>query len=165
MKDGSYQDVNRTLVKDAYGTEIRFEEGVKGIRFTCENAYYCTFITISPRISLEGTEHVKGIIGENKRVKLENKAELKIEQGEIQQYYGTSIGEDYLEKADPKSSLEGNVIQTTNNKRKKQLYATWRVQAEEKIMMKTARNTSGSRAETFIFFCRKAAAWFRLPSM
>ncbi len=59
---------------------MRKEQKDSGL--TCENAYYCTFITISPKISLEGTDHVKGIIGENKRVKLENKAELKIEQGE-----------------------------------------------------------------------------------
>lgn len=149
MQTGSYQEVNPTLVESAQGTEIRFAEGAKGIRFTCENAYYCTFITISPRISLEGTKHVKEIIGENKRAKLENRAELKIEQGETQRYYGTSIGEDYLEKADPKSSLEGNVIQTTNNKRKKQLYATWRVQAEEKYNDEDGEKYIGQQSGNF----------------
>lgn len=149
MRTGSYQEVDRTLVKSAQGTEIQFAEGAKGIRFTCENAYYCTFITISPRISLEGTEHVKEIIGESKRVKLENKAELKIEQGEVLRYYGTPIGEDYLEKADPKSSLEGNVIQTTNNKRKKQLYATWRVQAEEKYNDEDGEKYIGQQSGNF----------------
>ena len=132
MKTGSYESTESTLVTDSSGGNLTFAAGVKGVRLSCANAYYYTTLNMDLSVSLKGTANVLGIIGEKKKVELNNQAESTMQQGERIIFQRTRSGSDYIQKVIPTSDIRKDITQTKNDKRKKRYLVNWRVQVQER---------------------------------
>ncbi|MDO5811453.1 MAG: SpaA isopeptide-forming pilin-related protein [Bacillota bacterium] len=132
MKTGTYKDTDTSLVKATEGENISFISHVKGVRFTCSNAYYHTKLKVFPTISLKRTNHVIGIIGNISKLHLLNEVSGSMKQNDKVLYEKTKQATDYIQKVTSESEIEKDIIQTFNNKRKKQYVVTWRLNVQEK---------------------------------
>ena len=149
MQTGTYRDVDTTLCSRASGNNISFLAGVKGVRMTCENAYYTTEISMTPQISLNGTHHVKTLIGNQIKVGLVNKVGLEITQNGATLYENTKTAKDYIKQVIPESYISKYVSQTRNDKRKQQLYVTWGVRVQETYKDNSGTNYIAQESGTF----------------
>lgn len=131
MKTGSYGSTESTLVTDSSGGNLTFAAGVKGVRLSCANAYYYTTLNMDLSVSLKGTEHVLGIIGEKTKVELNNQSESTMQQDDRIIFQRTRSGSDYIQKVIPTSDIRKDITQTKNDKRKKRYLVNWRVQVQE----------------------------------
>lgn len=131
MKTGSYDSTESTWVTDSSGENLTFAAGVKGVRLSCENAYYDTSLNMNLSVSLKGTANVLGIIGDKAKVELNNQAESTMQQGERIIFQRTQSGSDYIQKVIPTSEMRKDVTQTKNDKRKKRYLINWRLKAQE----------------------------------
>lgn len=132
MKTGSYESTESTLVTDSSGGNLTFAAGVKGVRLSCENAYYYTSLDMDLSVALKGTENVLGIIGDKTKVELNNQAESTMQQEERIIFQRTRSGSDYIQKVIPTSDIRKDITQTKNDKRKKRYLVNWRVQVQER---------------------------------
>lgn len=132
MMTGSYDSPVSTWVTDSSGGNLTFAAGVKGVRLSCANAYYYTTLNMDLSVSLKGTGHVRGIIGEKTKVELNNQAESTMQQGERIIFQRTRSGSDYVQKVIPTSDIRKDITQTKNDKRKKRYLVNWRVQVQER---------------------------------
>lgn len=132
MKTGGYQSTDPTLVTNSSGENLTFAAGVKGVRLSCENAYYDTSLNMNLSVSLKGTENVRGIIGDKAKVELNNQAESTMQQGDRIIFQKTRSGSDYIQKVIPTSDIRKDITQTKNDKRKKRYLVNWRVQVQER---------------------------------
>lgn len=132
MKTGSYDSTESTLVTDSSGENLTFAAGVKGVRLSCENAYYYTTLNMDLSVSLKGTQNVLEIIGDKTKVALNNQAESTMKQGERIIFQRTQSGSDYIQKVIPTSDIRKNITQTKNDKSKKRYLVNWRVQVQER---------------------------------
>ena len=132
MKTGSYDSTESTLVTDSSGENLTFAAGVKGVRLSCENAYYYTTLNMDLSVSLKGTQNVLEIIGDKTKVALNNQAESTMKQGERIIFQRTQSGSDYIQKVIPTSDIRKDITQTKNDKRKKRYLVNWRVQVQER---------------------------------
>lgn len=132
MKTGSYESIESTLVTESSGGNLTFAAGVKGVRLSCENAYYYTTLNMDLSVSLKGTENVLGIISDKTKVELNNQAESTMQQGERIIFQRTRSGSDYIQKVIPTSDIRKDIMQTKNDKRKKRYLVNWRVQVQER---------------------------------
>lgn len=131
MKTGSYNFTENSLVIDSSGSNLAFATGVKGIRLSCANAYYYTYLDMKPSVSLKGTEHVLNIIGNKAKVELRNQSEGMLKQDEKIIYSRTDCRPDFIQKVIPTSEMKKDVTQTKNDKRKKRYLINWRLKAQE----------------------------------
>lgn len=132
MKNASYGSTESTLVTDSSGGNLTFAAGVKGVRLSCENAYYYTSLDMNLSVALKGTKNVLGIIGDKTKVALNNQAESTMQQGERIIFQRTRSGSDYIQKVIPISDIRKDITQTKNDKRKKRYLVNWRVQVQER---------------------------------
>ena len=132
MKTGSYNFTENSLVIDSSGSNLAFATGVKGIRLSCTNAYYYTYLDMKPSVSLKRTEHVLNIIGNKAKVELRNQSEGMIKQDEKIIYSRTDCRPDFIQKVIPISEMKKDITQTKNDKRKKRYLVNWRVQVQER---------------------------------
>lgn len=131
MKTGSYDSIESTLVTDSSGGNLTFAAGVKGVRLSCENAYYYTTLNMDLSVSLKRTANVLGIIGNKTKIELNNQAESTMQQGDRIIFQKTRSGSDYIQKVIPTSEMRKDVTQTKNDKRKKRYLINWRLKAQE----------------------------------
>lgn len=131
MKTSSYGKTDNELVSKASGENLIFTPGIKGVRLTCENAHYSTELEMYPTVSLKGTEHVLSIIGDKTLVRLKNQASARMMQDNKDIYNRTQQAYDYIKKVIPESEFKKDIIQTKNDKRRKQYVVTWRLSAKE----------------------------------
>jgi len=131
MKTGSYESTESTLVTDSSGGNLTFAAGVKGVRLSCENAYYYTTLNMDLSVSLKRTANVLGIIGDKAKIELNNQAESTMQQGDRIIFQKTRSGSDYIQKVIPTSEMRKDVTQTKNDKRKKRYLINWRLKAQE----------------------------------
>ena len=131
LKSSGYQETDGTVCADTQGDVITFRAGVKGVRITCENAYYYTGITMQPSVTLRRTSHVLNLIGNQSQIELRNRSDTAITKNGRTLYAGEDYGSDYIRKIIPKSRMSKIVSQTKNDKRKQQFAITWRLEAEE----------------------------------
>lgn len=132
MKSASYEATESTLVTESSGENLTFAAGVKGVRLSCENAYYDTSLNMNLSVSLKGTANVLGIIGDKAKIELNNQAESTMQQGERIIFQKTRSGSDYIQKVIPTSDIRKDITQTKNDKRKKRYLVNWRVQVQER---------------------------------
>lgn len=132
MRTGSYNFTENSLVIDSSGSNLTFAAGVKGIRLSCTNAYYYTYLDMKPSVSLKGTEHVLNIIGNKAKVELRNQSEGMLKQDEKIIYSRTDCRPDFIQKVIPISEMKKDITQTKNDKRKKRYLVNWRVQVQER---------------------------------
>lgn len=132
MKKGGYESTESTLVTESSDGNLTFAAGVKGVRLSCENAYYYTTLNMNLSVSLRGTENVLRIIGNKTKVALNNQAESTMQQGERIIFQRTRSGSDYIQKVIPTSDIRKDITQTKNDKRKKRYLVNWRVQVQER---------------------------------
>ena len=132
MKTGSYNFTENSLVIDSSGSNLAFATGVKGIRLSCTNAYYYTYLDMKPSVSLKGTKHVLNIIDNKAKVELRNQSEGMIKQDEKIIYSRTDCRPDFIQKVIPISEMKKDITQTKNDKRKKRYLVNWRVQVQER---------------------------------
>lgn len=132
MKTGGYESTDTKWVTDSSGGNLTFAAGVKGVRLSCENAYYYTTLNMDLSVALKGTEHVRGIIGEKTKVELNNQAESTMQQDGRIIFQRTRSGSDYIQKMIPTSDIRKDITQTKNDKRKKRYLVNWRVQVQER---------------------------------
>lgn len=132
MKTGSYNFTENSLVIDSSGSNLAFATGVKGIRLSCTNAYYYTYLDMKPSVSLKGTGHVLNIIGNKAKVELRNQSEGMLKQDEKIIYSRTDCRPDFIQKVIPTSEMKKDITQTKNDKRKKRYLVNWRVQVQER---------------------------------
>lgn len=131
MASGSYENIDNTYVENAVGETVTFKEGIKGIRLTCENAYYYTGLDLYPVISLKRNDHTLGLIGDSSKVGLLNESEVKVTQGETEIYSKDSQGTDYIQKVEAKSNMQKMATAARNDKRKRRYLVDWRLQMQE----------------------------------
>lgn len=131
MKEGVYEVTDNTLIANSSDGKLTFTSGVKGVRLSCENAYYYTSLDMNLSVSLKGTANVLGIIGDKAKVALNNQAESTMKQGDRIIFQRTRSGSDYIQKVIPTSEMRKDVTQTKNDKRKKRYLINWRLNAQE----------------------------------
>lgn len=149
MKKGRYESTESTLVTESSYGNLTFAAGVKGVRLSCANAYYYTTLNMDLSVSLKGTENVRGIIGENTKVELNNQAESTMQQGERIIFQRTRSGSDYVQNVIPTSDIRKDITQTKNDKRKKRYLVNWRVQVQERYTDNEGVNYLRQDAGTF----------------
>lgn len=132
MKEGAYESTESTLVTESSDGNLTFAAGVKGVRLSCENAYYDTTLNMDLSVSLKRTANVLGIIGGKTKVELNNQAESTMQQDERIIFQRTRSGSDYIQKVTPTSDIRKDITQTKNDKRKKRYLVNWRVQVQER---------------------------------
>lgn len=132
MQTKEYRDVDGSCITSASGNRVQFAAGIKGVRFTCENAYYYTKISMYPAISLKRTDHVLSLIGQDKtKIRLTNEADTSVAQEGTEIFNKMPSGTDYIQKVVRDSEIKKDIIQTRNDKYRKQFTVTWRVNARE----------------------------------
>lgn len=150
MKKSCYSKTNSELVSKASGENLTFNTGIKGIRLICENAYYSTELEMYPTVSLKRTEHVLDIIGDKTLVRLENQANARMMQGDKDIYNRTQQASDYIKKVTPESEFRKDIVQSKNDKRRKQYVVTWRLSAKEQY--KDNSGVHGIRQDSGTFY-------------
>lgn len=164
MKKSCYSKTNSELVSKASGENLTFNTGIKGIRLICENAYYSTELEMYPTVSLKRTEHVLDIIGDKTLVRLENQANARMTQGDKDIYNRTQQASDYIKKVTPESEFRKDIVQSKNDKRRKQYVVTWRLSAKEQY--KDNSGVHGIRQDSGTFYdLLPAGASFAQDSM
>lgn len=164
MKKSCYSKTNGELVSKASGENLTFNTGIKGIRLICENAYYSTELEMYPTVSLKRTEHVLGIIGNKTLVRLKNQANARMMQGDKDIYNRTQQASDYIKKVTPESEFRKDIVQSKNDKRRKQYVVTWRLSAKEQY--KDNSGVHGIRQDSGTFYdLLPAGASFAQDSM
>ena len=164
MKNSSYSKTNSELVSKASGENLTFNTGIKGIRLICENAHYSTELEMYPTVSLKRTEHVLDIIGNKTLVRLENQANARMMQGDKDIYNRTQQASDYIKKVTPESEFKKDIVQSKNDKRRKQYVVTWRLSAKEQY--KDNSGVHGIRQDSGTFYdLLPAGASFAQDSM
>lgn len=164
MKKSCYSKTNSELVSKASGENLTFNTGIKGIRLICENAYYSTELEMYPTVSLKRTEHVLDIIGDKTLVRLENQANARMMQGDKDIYNRTQQASDYIKKVTPESEFRKDIVQSKNDKRRKQYVVTWRLSAKEQY--KDNSGVHGIRQDSGTFYdLLPAGASFAQDSM
>lgn len=131
MASGSFKDADNSLVTAVSGRTLTFAAGVKGLRLTCSNAYYYTYFSMTPVVSLLASDHTKGIIGEKELVSLTNTSDYQVSQGEDMIFSQKKSGTDHIRKVTPRSDLRKEVTATRNDKRKRRYLVTWRIRQSE----------------------------------
>lgn len=132
MTTGGYDSTDTKWVTDSSGGNLTFAAGVKGVRLSCENAYYDTTLNMDLSVSLKGTKNVLGIIDDKTKVELNNQAESTMQQDGRIIFQRTRSGSDYVQKVIPTSDIRKDITQTKNDKRKKRYLVNWRVQVQER---------------------------------
>lgn len=164
MKNSCYSKTNSELVSKASGENLTFNTGIKGIRLICENAHYSTELEMYPTVSLKRTEHVLDIIGHKTLVRLENQANARMMQGDKDIYNRTQQASDYIKKVTPESEFRKDIVQSKNDKRRKQYVVTWRLSAKEQY--KDNSGVHGIRQDSGTFYdLLPAGASFAQDSM
>lgn len=164
MKNSSYSKTNGELVSKASGENLTFNTGIKGIRLICENAHYSTELEMYPTVSLKRTEHVLGIIGDKTLVRLKNQANARMMQDDKDIYNRTQQASDYIKKVTPESEFRKDIVQSKNDKRRKQYVVTWRLSAKEQY--KDNSGVHGIRQDSGTFYdLLPAGASFAQDSM
>ena len=161
MKTGSYESTESTLVTDSSGGNLTFAAGVKGVRLSCENAYYDTTLNMDLSVSLKRTANVLGIIGGKTKVELNNQAESTMQQDERIIFQRTRSGSDYIQKVTPTSDIRKDITQTKNDKRKKRYLVNWRVQVQERYTDNDGEHYLRQDAGTFYDLLPAGAALTR----
>lgn len=161
MKEGAYESTESTLVTESSDGNLTFAAGVKGVRLSCANAYYYTTLNMDLSVSLKGTEHVRGIIGEKTKVELNNQAESTMQQDERIIFQRTRSGSDYIQKVTPTSDIRKDITQTKNDKRKKRYLVNWRVQVQERYTDNDGEHYLRQDAGTFYDLLPAGAALTR----
>lgn len=161
MKNASYDSTESTLVTDSSGGNLTFAAGVKGVRLSCENAYYYTSLDMNLSVALKGTKNVLGIIGDKTKVALNNQAESTMQQGERIIFQRTRSGSDYIQKVIPTSDIRKDITQTKNDKRKKRYLVNWRVQVQERYTDNDGEHYLRQDAGTFYDLLPAGAALTR----
>lgn len=161
MKNASYDSTESTLVMDSSGGNLTFAAGVKGVRLSCENAYYYTSLDMNLSVALKGTKNVLGIIGDKTKVALNNQAESTMQQGERIIFQRTRSGSDYIQKVIPTSDIRKDITQTKNDKRKKRYLVNWRVQVQERYTDNDGEHYLRQDAGTFYDLLPAGAALTR----
>lgn len=129
---GEYKEIDETYIQSASGQNVTFQPGVKGVRFTCSNAYYHTRINLYPIVSLNRTDFVLGLIdSEEDKIRLTNEANFKVSQDGKTLFDRIVQGTDYIQRVERHSSIKKDITATRNDKLRKQYTVTWRVQASE----------------------------------
>lgn len=150
MKNSSYSKTNGELVSKASGENLTFNTGIKGIRLICENAHYSTELEMYPTVSLKRTEHVLGIIDDKTLVRLKNQANARMMQDDKDIYNRTQQASDYIKKVTPESEFGKDIVQSKNDKRRKQYVVTWRLSAKEQY--KDNSGVHGIRQDSGTFY-------------
>lgn len=164
MKNSSYSKTNGELVSKASGENLTFNTGIKGIRLICENAHYSTELEMYPTVSLKRTEHVLDIIDDKTLVRLKNQANARIMQDDKDIYNRTQQASDYIKKVTPESEFGKDIVQSKNDKRRKQYVVTWRLSAKEQY--KDNSGVHGIRQDSGTFYdLLPAGASFAQDSM
>ena len=164
MKKSCFSKTNSELVSKASRENLTFNTGIKGIRLICENAYYSTELEMYPTVSLKRTEHVLDIIGDKTLVRLENQANARMMQGDKDIYNRTQQASDYIKKVTPESEFRKDIVQSKNDKRRKQYVVTWRLSAKEQY--KDNSGVHGIRQDSGTFYdLLPAGASFAQDSM
>lgn len=132
MTTGGYDSTDTKWVTDSSGGNLTFAAGVKGVRLSCENAYYDTTLNMDLSVSLKGTKNVLGIIDDKTKVELNNQAESTMQQDGRIIFQRTRSGSDYIQKVTPTSDIRKDITQTKNDKRKKRYLVNWRLQVQER---------------------------------
>lgn len=161
MKTGSYDSTESTWVTDSSGENLTFAAGVKGVRLSCENAYYYTTLNMNLSVSLKGTANVLGIIGDKAKVELNNQAESTMQQDGRIIFQRTRSGSDYIQKVIPTSDIRKDITQTKNDKRKKRYLVNWRVQVQERYTDNDGEHYLRQDAGTFYDLLPAGAALTR----
>ena len=161
MKTASYEPTESTLVTDSSGGNLTFAAGVKGVRLSCENAYYYTSLDMNLSVALKGTENVLGIIGDKTKVELNNQAESTMQQDGRIIFQRTRSGSDYIQKVIPTSDIRKDITQTKNDKRKKRYLVNWRVQVQERYTDNDGEHYLRQDAGTFYDLLPAGAALTR----
>ena len=161
MMTGSYDSPVSTWVTDSSGGNLTFAAGVKGVRLSCANAYYYTTLNMDLSVSLKGTEHVLGIIGDKTKVELNNQAESTMQQDGRIIFQRTRSGSDYIQKVIPTSDIRKDITQTKNDKRKKRYLVNWRVQVQERYTDNDGEHYLRQDAGTFYDLLPAGAALTR----
>lgn len=161
MMTGSYDSPVSTWVTDSSGGNLTFAAGVKGVRLSCENAYYYTSLDMNLSVALKGTKNVLGIIGDKTKVALNNQAESTMQQGERIIFQRTRSGSDYIQKVIPTSDIRKDITQTKNDKRKKRYLVNWRVQVQERYTDNDGEHYLRQDAGTFYDLLPAGAALTR----
>lgn len=129
---GEYKNINETYIQSASGQNVTFQPGVKGVRFTCTNAYYHTRINLYPIVSLKRTDNVLNMINpEEDKIRLTNEATFAVTQNGESLFGRTVQGTDYIQKVERHSSIKKDITATRNDKLRKQYTVTWRVKMSE----------------------------------
>ena len=134
LQNRAYENVDADCIKSAAGTEIDFAAGVKGIRFTCSNAYYHTLIGLYPEISLKRTDHVLNLAGTKNKIRVTNESNFTVTQNGGILFARTVQGTDYIQRVIRESEIKKDIIQTKNSKKDLRFDVTWRVIACEKYV-------------------------------
>lgn len=161
MMTGSYDSPVSTWVTDSSGGNLTFAAGVKGVRLSCANAYYDTTLNMDLSVSLKGTAHVLGIIGEKTKVELNNQSESTMQQDDRIIFQRTRSGSDYIQKVIPTSDIRKDITQTKNDKRKKRYLVNWRVQVQERYTDNDGEHYLRQDAGTFYDLLPAGAALTR----
>lgn len=131
LQTKTYKDVDSTYITSAAGRIVSFAEGVKGVRFTCSNAYYHTRITMYPEISLKRTQNVIALANKASKIRVGNDSTLIVTQGDNTIFSRTPHGTDYIQQVIRESEIKKDIIQTKNMKRQQRFDVTWRVTVNE----------------------------------
>ena len=137
LKSKAYKDVDSSYITGTDGYKINFTDGVKGVKFTCSNAYYHTLIHLYPEVSLKRTQNVITLANGEPKVRLKNQATFVVSQNGATIYSRTVDGTDYIQQVIRESEIKKDIIQTKNIKRSKRFDVTWRVMAQEKYVDNT----------------------------
>lgn len=132
MNSKTYENVNSSYIQSASKQIINFTKNVKGVRFICSNAYFHTRFNVYPGLILNRTDNVLSILGNIVKARVKNEAYCKVIQNDHLLFERTVTGTDYIQKVIRESEIYKDVTKTQNNKRKKEYYVTWRINAKEK---------------------------------
>lgn len=133
----SYTQINDAVVDSASGSNVRFKNGVKGLKVTCSNAYYHTKIDIYPNVSLYRTDHVLSLIGESTgklKVGLTNQSVGNVIQNGVNLFTRTVNGIDYVNRSLKDSEIKKDIVQTRNDKVAQEYVVKWRSQVHEDLI-------------------------------
>lgn len=122
----AFVDINNDYVSSVRGLELLFKNGVKGIKFTCSNAYYHTKIDVYPTLTLYRTQNVLSYVDGKSKVKLTNHAVGFINQDNSEIFSRFVTGTDYLCSMNRKSELKKDITKVQNDRLHKKSVVTWR---------------------------------------
>ena len=130
-----YQDIDTGYIKNASGRKIEFQNGIKGIKYECSNAYYYTRLIAYPEISLQRTDHILEMLkNDPQKIIVTNYIDYKATQGENNIFKRETKGSDYVQKVNRESEIKKDITQTTNIKKESRFEVTWNIAFKEKYV-------------------------------